>query len=175
MSAGEIVDIGFDGYAIGGLSVGEPKELTYEVITLTIPLLPEDRPRYLMGVGAPEDLIEGVASGADLFDCVMPTRHARNGSLFTSEGEIVIKNAQYTRDESPIDPRCQCYTCKNYSRAYLRHIYVAKEILALRLNTIHNLFYYFQLMRNLRKAITEGKLIEFRKEFYSVYECAKKG
>lgn len=175
MSAGEIVDIGFDGYALGGLSVGEPKELTYEVITLSIPLLPEDRPRYLMGIGAPEDLIEGVTRGADLFDCVMPTRHARNGSLFTSEGEVIIKNAQYARDENPIDPRCGCYTCKNYSRAYMRHIYMAKEILALRLNTIHNLFYYFQLMKDLRKVILEGRLMEFRKEFYSSYDYVKRG
>lgn len=175
MSAGEIVDIGFDGYALGGLSVGEPKELTYEVITLSIPLLPEEKPRYLMGVGAPEDLIEGVTRGADLFDCVMPTRHARNGSLFTSDGEINIKNAQYAVDENPIDPRCGCYTCKNYSRAYLRHTYIAREILVLRLNTIHNLFYYFQLMKDICKAISEDRLLEFRKEFYSTYGHAKRG
>lgn len=166
ISANDIVDIGFDGYAIGGLSVGETKPQMYETIDTVMPYLPEDKPRYLMGVGTPEDLIEGVMLGADMFDCVMPTRHARNGSLFTSEGIINIKNAPYTEDPEPLDKNCGCYTCRNYSRAYLRHLFMAKEMSVLRFNTIHNLYYYLNLMKNIREAVKEDRFLEFRKEFY---------
>lgn len=166
ISANDIVNIGFDGYAIGGLSVGETKPQMYETIDTVMPYLPEDKPRYLMGVGTPEDLIEGVMRGADIFDCVMPTRHARNGSLFTSEGIINIKNAPYTEDEGPIDKNCGCHTCKNYSRAYLRHLFLAKEVSVLRFNTIHNLYYYLNLMKNIREAIREDRFLEFKREFY---------
>ena len=164
-SGEEIVSIGFDGYAIGGLSVGEPKELMLENLAVTAPLLPEDRPRYLMGVGTPEDLVEGVYHGIDMFDCVMPTRNARNGLLFTNGEKVVIKNARYREDRSPIDSTCDCYTCQNYSRAYLRHLYVAGEILAMTLNTIHNLRYYLRLMERIREAIRDERYANFRDSF----------
>lgn len=163
----ELVDIGFDGYAMGGLSVGEPKELMHEMTEHTSALMPKDYPIYLMGVGTPEDLVEGVWRGVDMFDCVMPTRNARNGLLFTSQGKIVIKNAQYQRDERPLDETCSCYVCQNFSRAYLRHLYMAKEILASNLNTIHNLHYYVGLMAQIRQALEADRFAEFRKEFYS--------
>ncbi len=166
-SAGALVDIGFDGYAIGGLSVGETKHVMYEMIESTVPSLPEDQPRYLMGVGTPEDLVEGVDRGIDMFDCVMPTRNARNGTFFTSFGKVVIRNAQYEKDRQPIDPACGCSTCRNFSRAYLRHLFNANEVLALRLGTIHNLFFYLELMRNIRTSIKEGRFREFKKEFLS--------
>jgi len=161
----EMTTIGFDGYAIGGLSVGEPKELMLENLASTAPLLPEDRPRYLMGVGTPEDHVEGVFYGIDMFDCVMPTRSARNGLLFTNREKVVIKNARYREDGSPIDSECDCYTCQNYSRAYLRHLYVTGEILAMVLNTIHNLRYYLRLMERMREAIREGRYPRFRDRF----------
>jgi queuine tRNA-ribosyltransferase len=163
--AEEMRTIGFDGYAIGGLSVGEPKELMLENLAATAPLLPEDRPRYLMGVGTPEDLVEGVFHGIDMFDCVMPTRSARNGLLFTNGEKVVIKNARYREDASPLDSECDCYTCQNYSRAYLRHLYVSGEILAMVLNTIHNLRHYLRLMERIREAIREGRYPEFRGRF----------
>jgi queuine tRNA-ribosyltransferase len=161
----EMMAIGFDGYAIGGLSVGEPKGLMLENLAATAPLLPEDRPRYLMGVGTPEDLVEGVFHGIDMFDCVMPTRCARNGLLFTNGEKVVIKNARYREDALPLDSECDCYTCQNYSRAYLRHLFVAGEILAMVLNTIHNLRYYLHLMERIREAIREGRYPEFRDRF----------
>lgn len=161
-----LVEIGFDGYAIGGLSVGETKEMMIEVVERVVPLLPRHRPLYLMGVGLPEDLVECAIRGVDLFDCVMPTRHARSGWLFTSLGRVVIKNAQYARDETPLDPDCTCYTCRNFSRAYLRHLFMAQETLALRLNTLHNLHYYLRLMEGIREAIRQDRLLEFRKAFY---------
>jgi queuine tRNA-ribosyltransferase len=164
-SAEEMKAIGFDGYAIGGLSVGEPKELMLENLAETAPLLPEERPRYLMGVGTPEDLVEGVFHGIDMFDCVMPTRSARNGLLFTNGEKVVIKNARYREDASPIDSECDCYTCQNYSRAYLRHLFAAGEILAMVLNTIHNLRYYLHLMERIREAIRKGRYSEFRDGF----------
>jgi queuine tRNA-ribosyltransferase len=166
VSAIETVEIGFDGYALGGLSVGESKGEMHSMIEASIPYLPENRPRYLMGVGLPEDIIEGVRRGIDMFDCVIPTRNARNGMLFTSFGSIQIKHSKYTRDDSPVDPDCGCYTCRNFSRAYLRHLYLAKEILSARLNTIHNLYYYLNLMRGMRKAMAEGRFDGFCKEFY---------
>ena len=161
-----LVEIGFDGYAIGGLSVGETKEMMLEVVERVVPLLPRHRPLYLMGVGLPEDLVECAIRGVDLFDCVMPTRHARSGWLFTSFGRVVIKNAQYAKDETPLDPDCTCYTCRNFSRAYLRHLFMAQETLALRLNTLHNLHYYLRLMEGIREAIRQDRLLEFRKAFY---------
>ncbi|MFZ4438277.1 MAG: tRNA guanosine(34) transglycosylase Tgt [Syntrophales bacterium] len=164
-SAEEMKAIGFDGYAIGGLSVGEPKELMLENLAETAPLLPEESPRYLMGVGTPEDLVEGVFHGIDMFDCVMPTRSARNGLLFTNGEKVVIKNARYREDASPIDSECDCYTCQNYSRAYLRHLFAAGEILAMVLNTIHNLRYYLHLMERIREAIREGRYSKFRDGF----------
>ena len=163
--AEELAAIGFDGYAIGGLSVGEPKGLMLENLAATAPLLPEERPRYLMGVGTPEDLVDGVFHGIDMFDCVMPTRSARNGLLFTNGKKVVIKNARYREDASPLDSECDCYTCQNYSRAYLRHLFVAGEILAMVLNTIHNLRYYLHLMERIREAIREGRYPEFRDRF----------
>jgi queuine tRNA-ribosyltransferase len=155
-SAEEILDVGFEGYAIGGLSVGEPKSETYEVAEYTAELLPEDRPRYLMGVGMPEDLVECVARGMDLFDCVMPTRNARNGCVFTSEGKLVIKNACYARDERALDPACACSVCGRYSRSYLRHLFVAGEMLAGILATQHNLHFYLDTMRKIRQALVFG-------------------
>jgi queuine tRNA-ribosyltransferase len=169
-SAGELCEIGFDGYALGGLSVGEDKGIMYGVMELCDPILPEDKPRYVMGIGTPEDLIEGVFRGYDMFDCVMPTRNARNGMLFTSFGSINIRNACHSEDPSPIDSECSCYVCRNYSRAYLRHLFRAGEILASRLNTYHNLYYYLSLMAGARKAIAEGSFARFRREFYAKRE-----
>jgi len=158
--------IDFDGYAIGGLSVGEPKDEMLHVLDGVTPLMPTDKPRYLMGVGKPEDIVEAVRRGVDMFDCVMPTRNARNGHLFVPWGDIKIRNAKYQYDNRPIDETCACYTCQNYSRAYLRHLDKCKEILGSRLNTIHNLHYYQSLMRSLRESIQAGQLEEFVAEFY---------
>jgi len=163
----DLVEIGFDGYALGGLSVGEPKELMYEMTEKAARLLPVDYPRYLMGVGTPEDLVEGVFHGIDMFDCVMPTRNARNGMLFTSKGRLVIRNAQYSEDPRPVDDDCSCYVCRNFSRAYLRHLFKVKEILSSHLNTIHNLHYYAGLMAGIRKAIEDDRFLEFRQHFYA--------
>jgi len=159
-SARALVEMGFQGYAIGGLSVGEPKPSMLDVLQWTTLLLPEDAPRYLMGVGTPEDMISAVMLGVDFFDCVLPTRNARNGTLFTSSGKISIKQAQYAEDGRPVDETCTCYTCRHYSRAYLRHLYLSKEILSSRLNTIHNLYYYVSLLRKIRVAIQEGRFLD---------------
>ncbi|MDH5541770.1 MAG: tRNA guanosine(34) transglycosylase Tgt [Nitrospinota bacterium] len=164
-SARQIVNIGFDGYAIGGLSVGESRSLMLEMTEVTANVLPSDKPRYLMGVGTPEDIVEAVALGVDMFDCVMPTRNARNGTLFTSSGKINISNAIHTEDPSPLDAECGCTTCKNYSRAYLRHLFASNEILGLRLNTIHNITYYQDLMKKIRNAISSGEYSKFAKEY----------
>ncbi len=158
--------IGFDGYAVGGLSVGEGKEEMFRILAHVAPQLPRDRPRYLMGVGTPEDLVEAVRLGMDMFDCVLPTRNARNGWLFTHEGEIKIRNSRYAHDTGPVDEHCDCYTCRHYSRAYLRHLQQANEILGARLATVHNLAYYQGLMRDLRAAIAEKKLDDFTNKFY---------
>ena len=166
--AERLVEIDFPGYALGGLSVGEPKEEMLEVSAACLPLLPENKPRYVMGVGTPEDLVELVGLGADMFDCVLPTRNARNGMLFTSSGRVVIKNKQHRNEDMPIDELCTCYTCSHYSRAYLRHLFKAKEILAYRLNTIHNLWYFLELMRQMRRAIAAGTFEEFRTHFYQL-------
>ena len=160
-----ICSIGFDGYALGGLSVGEEKEQMYGVMECCAPMMPEDAPRYIMGIGSPEDLVEAVWHGYDMFDCVMPTRNARNGMLFTSQGRINIKSKQYEEDEGPLDPECGCHVCRNYSRAYLRHLYRAGEILASNLNTYHNLYYYLDLMKKMREAIAENRMDQFRSNF----------
>ena len=165
-SAELTVGIGFEGYAIGGLSVGEPNETMYETVAATTPHLPPTQPRYLMGVGTPTDLVESVARGIDMFDCVLPTRNARNGQLFTSEGPINIKNAQFVEDDGPVDPACGCYTCRTFSRAYLRHLYMAGEMTGGTLNTLHNLSFYLDTMRRIREAISFGRFEEFRQKFH---------
>ncbi|MDY6879645.1 MAG: tRNA guanosine(34) transglycosylase Tgt [Desulfatiglans sp.] len=165
-SARELTGMEFDGFALGGLSVGEDRDTRLEVIRATRPLLPDSKPVYLMGVGTPEDLVEAALLGIDMFDCVMPTRNARNGTLFTTKGRLTIKNARYLKDEDPIDENCGCYTCSRFSRAYLRHLFMARELLSYRLNTIHNLYYYQQLMEGIRQAIKEDGMDDFRKRFY---------
>jgi queuine tRNA-ribosyltransferase len=159
-SAKELQDIGFDGYAIGGLSVGEARSVMYDMVAHTAQQLPERQPRYLMGVGKPQDILHAVRLGIDMFDCVLPTRNARNGFLFTSTGKVVIKNARHRADERPLDPDCDCFTCQHHSRAYLRHLFMAGEILALHLNTVHNVTYYLRLMSRIREAIRLGSLDE---------------
>ncbi|AIN47517.1 tRNA guanosine(34) transglycosylase Tgt [Candidatus Palibaumannia cicadellinicola] len=167
ISVNRLIDIGFDGYALGGLSVGEPKENMYHILAHICPQIPEDKPRYLMGVGKPEDLVEGWRRGIDIFDCVIPTRNARNGHLFVTNGIVKIRNAKYKNDVASLDMECDCYTCCNYSRAYLHHLYRCNEILGARLNTIHNLRYYQRLMAGLRQAIDTGKSHKFIEEFYN--------
>jgi queuine tRNA-ribosyltransferase len=157
--------IGFDGYAVGGVSVGEPKEDMARIVAHMGPRLPADRPRYLMGVGTPEDIVEAVTAGFDMFDCVLPTRNARNGWLFTRHGDVKIKNARHREDTGPLDPQCACYTCRNFTRAYLHHLHRANEILGARLNTIHNLHYYLELMAGLREAVRSGSLADFTARF----------
>jgi queuine tRNA-ribosyltransferase len=166
-SAEGLIDIGFEGYALGGLSVGEEAAVMYQVMEYALPLLPRNKPRYVMGVGTPENLVEGIARGCDMFDCVMPTRNARNGVLFTRFGKLSIKQARYSDDSAPIDPGCDCYVCRNYSRAYLRHLFQSNEILSSVLNTHHNLYYYQQLMGDARRAIENGTFKNFRADFYS--------
>ncbi|MHB1418164.1 MAG: tRNA guanosine(34) transglycosylase Tgt [Bacillota bacterium] len=168
-SAKEITNLDFPGYAIGGLSVGEPKLIMYEVLDYTVPLLPSDRPRYLMGVGSADALVEGVKRGVDMFDCVLPTRIARNGTVITGKGKVVVRNAIYSRDFGPLDPDCDCYTCQNYSRAYIRHLLKANEVLGIRLTTIHNLHYLVQLMRSIREAILAGVYDDFARDILAAY------
>ncbi|MEW6054321.1 MAG: tRNA guanosine(34) transglycosylase Tgt [Nitrospirota bacterium] len=165
----ELVDIGFDGYAAGGLSVGEPKEDMHRMIYFVAPLLPAEKPRYLMGIGELGDAIKAVEAGFDMFDCVMPTRNARNGTLFTSRGKISIKREEFKADRGPLDPDCGCTTCRNYSLGYLRHIFLSREILSMRLNTIHNLYFYLNFFRDMRKSIIEGKFSEFRARWKDIY------
>jgi len=167
-SAEELIDIGFDGYAAGGLSVGEPKEEMHEMIYATAPLLPLDKPRYLMGIGDLKDVMLAVEAGFDMFDCVMPTRNARNGTLFTSKGRISIKREEFKADSGPLDPDCECYTCKNYSRGYLRHIFLSKEILAMRLNTIHNLYFYLHFFKDMRESIRERTFHSFKNKWEAI-------
>ena len=166
-SLGGLMELGFDGYAVGGLSVGEPPQDRWRVLDFLAGRLPADRPRYLMGVGTPEDIVEAVRRGIDMFDCVMPTRNARNGHLFTHDGVVRIRNAVHQDDTRPLDPACDCYTCRNYSRAYLRHLFRCNEILGARLNTIHNLYYYQALMRNIRAAVAAGAFDSLRDDFYA--------
>jgi queuine tRNA-ribosyltransferase len=172
-SARSLVEMNFQGYAIGGLSVGEPKSVMLDILEWTTPSLPENAPRYLMGVGTPEDILDGVRLGIDLFDCVLPTRNARNGTLFTDSGKISIKQAQYVEDGMPLDEGCLCYTCRHYSRAYLRHLYLANEILSSRLNTIHNLYYYMNFMKRIREAIRENQFLKFYKAHASIAKDPK--
>ena len=168
-SAEEIVELDLPGYAIGGLSVGEPKELMYEIMDDCVDYLPADKPRYLMGVGSPDCLFEGVERGIDMFDCVLPTRIARHGMAMTSQGRVNIKNAKYERDFTPLDPHCDCYTCRNYSKAYLRHLFKCDEILSSMLMTTHNLHFLVNTMAGIRKAIEEDRFLEYKKEFYDSY------
>jgi len=165
-STGGTIDIGFDAYAIGGLSVGEPPDVMYAMVEHTAPLLPADRPRYLMGVGTPADLVEAVARGIDMFDCVLPTRNARNGQLFTRTGKINIRNARYAEDEAPVDDACKCYTCRTFSRAYLRHLHVSGEMTASTLNSLHNVQFYLDTMEAIREAISFGRFEGFRQDFH---------
>jgi len=165
-SAEALVELDFPGYAVGGLSVGEPKDIMLDIAGQTLPLLPENKPRYVMGVGTPEDLVDLVALGADMFDCVMPTRNARNGQLFTGFGTVNICNAKYRTDTAPIEESCNCYTCRNYSAAYLRHLYTTKELLAYRLNTIHNIHFYMRLVKKMRAAVENNSFNAFKQEFY---------
>jgi len=172
-SARELCAMDYDGFAIGGLSVGEANQEMYDTVEWTTQFMPEDKPRYLMGVGTPEDLVENVSRGVDMFDCVMPTRNARNGTLFTSFGRVNIKKAIYTTDEGPLDPECACMVCKTYSRSYLRHLYRARELTYFRLGTIHNLYYYLNLMKEMREAILEGRFEAFKVAFYKKREVKK--
>jgi queuine tRNA-ribosyltransferase len=168
-SAADLVSMDFPGYAVGGLSVGESKELMNEVLDYTVHLLPKNKPRYLMGVGSPNALIDGVIRGIDMFDCVLPTRIARNGTVMTSRGRLVIRNAKYTRDYGPLDPNCDCYTCRHYSRAYIRHLVKCNETFGFRLTTYHNLYFLVKLMENVRGAIQQNRLQDFREEFFEAY------
>ncbi|HZK00095.1 MAG TPA: tRNA guanosine(34) transglycosylase Tgt [Tissierellaceae bacterium] len=168
-SASDLIEMDFPGYAIGGLSVGEPLETMCDLLDFTTPLLPKDKARYNMGVGTPDYLFESVIRGIDMADCVLPTRIARNGTLITSQGRLVIRNAKYKRDFSPLDPECDCYACTNYSRAYVRHLFNVDEILGARLATTHNLYFLVKLMENIRKAIKEDRLLDYKKEFYRKY------
>lgn len=170
LSAAQIVELDLPGYAIGGLSVGEPGKIMYEILDDAVDLLPEDKPRYVMGVGTPDHLFEGVQRGVDMFDCVLPTRLARNGAALTSTGRISIKNSKFERDFTPLDHECDCYTCRNYSRAYLRHLYKSNEILSSILLSEHNLHFLINTMGKIRKSIEEDRFLEYKKEFYSKYE-----
>ncbi|MCX7770306.1 MAG: tRNA guanosine(34) transglycosylase Tgt [Proteobacteria bacterium] len=167
-SAEFLVNLDFDGFAIGGLGIGEPKNEMWRIVEEVVKILPKDKPRYLMGIGKPEDFLEGIRRGVDMFDCVVPTRNARNGTLYTTCGRVLIKKEKYKYDKNPVDKNCECFTCKNYTRAYLRHLFNTGEVLALRLNTIHNLFYYFSLIKNIRQAIIDDKFNEFMIKFYEL-------
>ncbi|WP_042459112.1 tRNA guanosine(34) transglycosylase Tgt [Neobacillus dielmonensis] len=168
-SAQDLVSLDFPGYAVGGLSVGEPKDVMNRMLEYTTPLLPTNKPRYLMGVGSPDSLIDGAIRGIDMFDCVLPTRIARNGTLMTSQGRLVVKNAKYARDFGPLDPECDCYTCRNYSRAYIRHLIHTNETFGIRLTSYHNLYFLLRLMEKVRQAIREDRLGDFREEFFEQY------
>lgn len=169
-SAKRMVDLDFPGYAIGGLFLGEPSAVSYEIVSILNEILPPDKPRYVMGAGYPEDIIECVRRGADIFDCVLPTRNGRTGTAFTSQGRVSIKNAKWTKDLSPLDPHCECYTCQNFSRAYLRHLFIAGEILGQRLLTYHNLYFFINLMRKIRESIQDNRLDSFALEFAAAYK-----
>jgi len=171
-SAKQLIEIGFDGYAIGGLSVGESNELMYDMLDATVPHLPKDKPRYLMGVGTPENILEAVERGIDMFDCVLPTRNARHGHIFTSQGIVRLRRSEFKDDFTPLDPECDCYVCKNYTKAYLRHLFIAKEPLSLRLNTYHNVAFYLNLMKSIRNAIDEDRFIDFKENFLEKFSKA---
>ena len=163
------IELGFDGFSIGGVSVGEPDALIKEIIDIAVEYLPLDKPRYLMGLGKPEDIIDAVEKGIDMFDCVIPTRYGRNGTAFTSEGKVTVRNAAFSMDEKPLDKNCDCYACKNFSRAYIRHLFNTEEILGLQLVSLHNIYFYLELMRKIRQAIKNDRFIEFKKNFLSNY------
>ena len=169
MSAKSLMEIGMEGYAIGGLAVGEPKHKMVKIIDQLNPILPQEKPRYLMGVGTPLDILYGIENGVDMFDCVLPTRNARNGTLYTSEGKINVKRKEYAEDESPLDPNCNCYTCRTFTKSYLRHLFVSQEILSFRLNSLHNLTFFLDLVRGARKAIIEGTYKEYKARFEKAY------
>jgi queuine tRNA-ribosyltransferase len=169
-SVENLISIGFDGYAIGGVSVGEPKEEMHEIICFSAPLLPPDKPRYLMGIGDLGDMLKAVDAGFDMFDCVMPTRNARNGTLFTSVGRISIKREEFKYDDGPLDPSCTCYACRNFERGYLRHLFLSREILSMRLNTIHNLYFYLDFFRKMRTAIEEGTFVKFKEKWEQIFK-----
>lgn len=171
LSARQLAELDFEGYAVGGLSVGEPKPVMLEMLRHTAPLLPHDKPRYLMGVGTPLDIVLGIEAGIDMFDCVLPTRNARNGTLYTSQGKVNIKRREYAEDDGPLDPDCACYTCRTFSRAYLRHLYHARELLAFRLNSIHNLAYFIRVAAEARSAVAEGRYAAYRRHFEELYAC----
>ena len=173
-SAKDLVSMDFPGYAIGGLSVGEPKHEMYRVLEHVTPLLPANKARYLMGVGSPDALFEGVLRGVDMFDCVLPTRIARNGTCMTSAGRVVVKNAKYAEDFTPLDPECSCYCCKNYTKAYLRHLFKADEIFGARLTTTHNIHFLINMMKDIRQAIMEDRLLDFKEEFFEKYGLNEK-
>lgn len=173
-SAKELLELDFPGYAIGGLSVGEPGELMYDMLDVTVPLLPADRPRYLMGVGTPDYLLEAVIRGLDMFDCVNPTRIGRNGTVMTSKGKLIVRDNKYSRDFTPMDDECDCYACKNFTKAYIRHLIKVNEMLGIRLTTWHNLRFLIKLMEQIREAIREDRLLDFRNEFYIKYGYPKK-
>jgi len=173
-STEDLLEIGFDGYAVGGVSVGETKAEMHDIISLTAPLLPVDKPRYLMGIGDLGDMLFAVDVGFDMFDCVMPTRNARNGTLFTSTGRISIKREEFKFDSGPLDPACDCYTCRNYSRGYLRHLFLSREILSMRLNTLHNLHFYQDFFRKMRASIEEGRFGEFKRKWDGIFGKEKK-
>jgi len=168
-SAQSLIDLDFDGYALGGLSVGEPEDLRYNMLTFTVGLLPEDKPRYFMGVGTPQQILNSVEVGIDLFDCCIPTRYGRNGTAFTSEGKLTVRNATFSLDSNPLDKECSCYTCKNFNRSYLRHLFNADEILGLRLVSLHNVYFYLKMMSDIREAIEKDRFKEFKKEFLERY------
>ena len=168
-----LTEIDFDGFAIGGVSVGEPQDLRYNITHLVASMLPEGRPRYLMGVGMPQEILESVGMGIDMFDCVIPTRYGRNGTAFTSIGKLTVRNSPYIEDLKPLDPKCSCYTCKNFSRSYLRHLFNTQELLGLRLVTLHNVHFYLELMRKAREAIRQDKFTEFKKEFLNNYASSQ--
>ncbi|MFC1645551.1 tRNA guanosine(34) transglycosylase Tgt [Candidatus Omnitrophota bacterium] len=168
-SVRQIVDIDFPGYAIGGLSVGEPEDLRYEILSFTAEDLPRQKPRYVMGIGMPEDILEAVGSGIDMFDCVIPTRYGRNGTVFTNGGKFIIRNADFKADMRPLDSECQCYTCKNFSRAYLRHLFNSKEMLGLRLASLHNIHFFIEFVHRIRESIKEGRFLEFKDNFLSKF------
>ena len=169
-SAESLMEIGFDGYALGGLSVGEPESLRYNIASFALGFLPKDLPRYMMGVGKPEDILEAASLGVDLFDCVIPTRYGRNGTAFTAEGKVTVRNAVFAKDNAALDKYCDCYTCKNYSRAYLRHLFNTGEILGLRLVSLHNIYFYLRLMERIRAAIAKDRFVEFKKDFLRTYQ-----
>lgn len=168
-SAEELKAVGFQGYALGGISVGEPQDLMYNMLSFSLPELPMESPRYVMGIGLPEDILEAISLGADMFDCVIPTRYGRNGSAFTSQGKITVRNGAYSRDSSPLDPQCDCYCCRNFSRSYLRHLFNTGEILGLRLVSEHNVHFFLSLVRRARAAVCEGRFAEFKKDFLTGY------